>query len=174
MVDHPGLQMDSAGAEKGRARVRRGAEVEHHVCGLNEAMRLARVAKLRKIPTPLRVLGAMGKFLKCQREKKSGVDFMGHMLDGTGRSVYVECKSSMDWSFALVDLMPHQLEELRDAHAAKTVSLLLVVCGRERATCVIPVDHLELIIASGVASINRVQLEAHRVSGHYLAGWVAR
>jgi penicillin-binding protein-related factor A (putative recombinase) len=113
-----------------RARKRSGDETEEFVETLHQECLDRGIAFVRKLPTPFRVVRSLGKGkLLCVPEKKSGADYVGHMLDGSGRGVFAEVKRCTDRSFPLSRIEEHQREELDRAHEAGVVALVVIVYG---------------------------------------------
>lgn len=113
-----------------RKRKRSGDETEDFVEELHEKCEERGIAFVRKLPTPIRVIRRVGggKVLG-HFEEKSGVDYVGHMLDGSGRGVFAEIKRCTSRSFPLSRIEDHQRAELDRAHDAGAVSVVVIVYG---------------------------------------------
>ncbi len=103
------------------------ADALHAIC-LREG-----IAKVEKIATPVKNCGPAGRpgmFRACYAAK-AGVDYRGHMRDGSGRAVYVECKHVADAHapFDMGDMRAVQIAQLDEALADECVAVLLVVRG---------------------------------------------
>src|SRR6185369_12920106 len=92
------------------------------------------VAYLFKLPTPT-VWSPKG----LRYSAASGTDFVGFLLDGSGRVIAEEVKAcSTKARFNLREVEPHQRDMLDRVHAAGGLALLTLVWGKDRAVCVLP------------------------------------
>lgn len=155
---------------KQRARKRSGDDTEALVEQLNEALRLRGIAYLRKIPTPFKEIGRCAKGIIVVPRKKSGVDYQGMLLDGSGNAVYVEAKRVTTRRFHLSRVEPHQKKELDLVLDHAGIAVLLLVYGPLKAVYAIP-----WVIARGTTvSLGPEELAPYLVptGSHYLSRWV--
>jgi penicillin-binding protein-related factor A (putative recombinase) len=119
------------------ARAINGMVSEDIVGDLHAVCRARGVADMTKIATPMRIRKDLGQgMFVASFAKKSGVDYRGHMLDGTGRGAYVECKSvaNADDKFYLRHMRADQIVQLDAAVQAGCVAVLIVIrAGRAYA-----------------------------------------
>lgn len=157
-----------------RARQASGEDAEDLVARLHEVCAVHGVARVRKRPTPFRVLGAgprKGTLLVVPAEK-AGVDYHGHLRGG--RAVYIEAKRVEGERLPLARLEPNQVKELREATADGALGVVLVLAGRAPKVCPVPWSAVAAHLASGAASLGPAELEPWRVdpARPYLAGLV--
>lgn len=161
-----------------RDRQARGESAEDFVANLHDACLTKGVAFVRKLPTPLRVCGrGAGGKVTAFFEKKSGVDYVGHMLDGSGRAVFLEVKAlKTPGRFPLSRVEEHQRDELTRAGIAGAIALLLVVMGegRDLTAYALPWGEVFTRLEAGEKSLALEQLAPHRVlpGEAYLARWI--
>lgn len=111
-------------------RSRSGHDTEALVERLHYACYSAGVAYVYKRPTP--TVGAHGAL---RFAAKSGADYGGWLLDGSGRAVSVEVKRCSERRLPLSRIEEHQRRELDAADRARAVAVLLVVYGPTLARC---------------------------------------
>ncbi len=108
-----------------------GQEAERLVQNLYHASaRERRVADLRKIPTDTMVIDG-----RMVHKKKSTVDHLGFLFDGTGRIVSEEVKATEGDSLYLTAVESHQRGWLDRCWQAGGVSILTVVMARSVFVC---------------------------------------
>jgi penicillin-binding protein-related factor A (putative recombinase) len=123
-----------ARAAKARKSQRSGKAGEKTVAEYNATAQAAGVAVLHKVPTDTRWTPRGMVYTT-----RSTVDFVGFMLDGTGRHLAVEVKTcTSKKTFSLGEVEPHQRDYLDAVEAAGGVAALVVVYGKEHAVCAIP------------------------------------
>lgn len=124
-----------------------------------------RIARLDKLPTPAKNVG--GKIVYCE---KSTVDYIGMMLDGSGRHVAVEVKRCSGTSFPLANLKHHQRQYLEHTDANGGVAALALVCPEFSGAEVFVVPWREVSAwiererKGGPKSVNRDLWQPFRVS----------
>jgi penicillin-binding protein-related factor A (putative recombinase) len=169
---------------KGRAnpahqqrRAHNGKIGEQVMAELNEVCRIARVADVRKIATPMAIVGNTVRkgrhlFLTVFAER-AGCDFQGRMSDGTGRAVYAECKYVEDECerFPLSKMRPDQVEQLERALRDHCVAVLVVVRGPQRHVFAIAWEDAREHRTLGDAELKPWRV---RTGEPYLARWVAQ
>ena len=150
-----------------RERQERGESAEEFVADLHDACLAQGIAFVRKLPTPLRVCGtASGGKVLAFFEKKSGVDYVGHMLDGSGRAVFCEVKAQKQpGRFPLSQVKEHQREELTRAGIAGAVAVLVIVLGegRDLTAYAVPWGDVFMWIEAGAKSLTPAQLTPYRL-----------
>jgi recombination protein U len=159
------------------ARSASGARGEDVVASLNAQCLAAGIARVRKLPTPMRVVGRIDQRgqtrLLCVYSAKSGVDFVGVML-ADGRAVAVEAKRCTDRRFPLARLEDHQRDELAAVHAAGGVAVVLVIHGPKRHAYALPWMLVARAVERGEKSLTVGAMEPYRVLAGtpYLRRWV--
>lgn len=157
-----------------RKRVKAGSAAEGILEQSHAAMARLGIAYVRKLPTPMRIVGKSPRGLIAVHDAKSGVDYMGHYHDG--RAIYVEAKHISAWSFPMSRLEDHQLAELSRAQLDGCISVLVVAIGSRDLVAlpyVVVRDYVLRARHGGRKSIAREELERYRVTGpNYLAGIV--
>jgi hypothetical protein len=113
------------------------AEVLHDIC------RRAGVADVMKVPTAMQLCGrdpSDPRFFRATFARRVGVDYRGHLCDGSGRAVYSEIKHVQDddAGFSLRDVRPEQRAQLDAAVAARAVAVLVIVRGPRRDVFALP------------------------------------
>jgi hypothetical protein len=116
-------------------RAKSGSKGEHILAAYHKVCLALGVAEMTKIATPHVPVGrpfvmkGRGLVIPCKRIARAGVDFRGHMLDGTARAVYVECKNVTDpnGKFYLREVRDVQRAQLERTLRAGCVSVLVVV-----------------------------------------------
>ena len=112
-------------------RANRGAALEEALEYRHNAYRVAGVADIRKLPTDWHVTARRGAGAERERAafpaRKSAVDYLGFLKDGSGRHVAVEAKqTTVNWR-----TIRHHVA-VRDAHPGRTVRTV-VFWGRRRS-----------------------------------------
>lgn len=155
------------------SRVQRsGASGEAVAASLHMAERVLGVATVRKLPTPLRIIGTCSRGLICCPEERSTVDHFGHMKDGTGRAVVVESKTLREGRFNFKSMLkPHQRDALDEATEDGCVAALLIFYGPLLTTHAIPWTRVRELIDSGAKSMTETDIREWEVpSGHSYLG----
>lgn len=130
-VDH--LAVLTRGQKKAPARVRSGraarARGEGHETALDAqhaAYARAGLAYIARVPTPMRVLGAVsGGVCRAAFAARSTVDYLGTMRGG--RAVALELKARAGKRLAAADLPEHQWAALRAVQRLGGLALVLVI-----------------------------------------------
>jgi penicillin-binding protein-related factor A (putative recombinase) len=144
-------------------RAKAGARAEDYVENLHQACRAAKVAWVERVPTQFKVLGrAPGGELRGRFVKKATVDYIGCMLDGTGRAVMVEVKHQQEGALWLGRVEPQQAAALDCCEGSGGVAVLLVVTPTR--TYAVPWAE-----ARQHKTMNSAALEPYRVRVHELA-----
>jgi len=111
--------------EAGKAAEAHGRIGEAEVARLCTAAREHHVARLEQIATPTRGRNGRRRFAA-----KSIVDFLGFLMDGTGRVVAIEVKTTAEGeALALARVDEHQREYLDTVLSAGGIALLAAVFG---------------------------------------------
>jgi penicillin-binding protein-related factor A (putative recombinase) len=154
-----------------RARKANGDATEALIERMHSAMLSLGIARMRKIPTPMRIVGGKAPRFTAVFAKPSGVDFVGHTLTSPSRPVYVEVKRVSAWRLPFSRIEPQQREELESVTRSNGIAIVLVVVdGRD--VCAVPWHAIEAAEADGMKSLDERELWACRVNGwDYLAGW---
>lgn len=105
-------------------RARSGNDTEALVSRLHIVCEQRGIAHVYKRPTP--TVGAHGSLRFAAR---SGADYGGWLLDGSGRAVSVEVKRCTERRLLLSRIEDHQRTELDLAERAGAITVLLVVYG---------------------------------------------
>lgn len=153
-----------------------GSDAEAFVNGLHALCLAAHVARMVKIPTPMRITGQRGAIRMCVPDEKSTVDYMGHLLGG--RAIYVEAKKLADTRLNFANrLPPHQRAALSQAHDEGAVSVLLIVAGESLLSptvYAIPWSDVRAVIDRGDKSLALADMGAHVVprGEPYLRRWI--
>jgi hypothetical protein len=114
------------------------AEELHRLCALMG------VAEMMKIPTARKICGrdpCDPRFLRASLAAECvGVDYRGHLRDGTGRAVYAEIKFIEDEreGYSLAKLRPDQRRQLDEAARDRAVAVLVIVRGPRRDVFALP------------------------------------
>lgn len=115
-------------AERSDARrraSRHGTAGEQVVEGCHRIARLQHVARMDKVPTPMRLRQGRWTF-----GAKSTVDFVGFLKDGSGRFVAVETKTVTDSArFAVGEVTEHQAAYLTEVLESGGLAFVAVVFG---------------------------------------------
>lgn len=103
----------------------RGEALEQAIEIANNRYNSLGVAKIDKVPTPVKVLEQNGNKIKeAFFEKKSIVDFVGSYK---GKSIAFDAKSTnVETRFDLNNIAKHQYEYLEDHHRTDGISFILV------------------------------------------------
>ena len=153
-------------------RAKHGNETERFVETLNHLCELRGIARLRKVPTEMRVVGRQGPRVVAIYAKKAGVDYVGRFI-GSGRFVGVEVKR-VDVSISkrtgaplpphldLARVEDHQRAELDAIAADGGLALLLVVHG-PLAAYAVPWAEARRVRDNGGGVLSGVFLERWRV-----------
>lgn len=178
----PGAPPAPHSAQAQRRRAKGGAQAEHLVEQLHGVCLRQGIAEVHKVSSNVKVTGSRGGRVFGVFVGKSTVDYLGWMLDGSGRVVVAEAKhvelephrkdgAPRAWRLPLDRLEDHQRAMLDRAHAAGAVALLLVVHGAELHAVPWPV--VAEALNAGQASLSAEQLEPHRCrpGEPYLARW---
>lgn len=104
-----------------------GKHGEKLVEAANAAALALGVAMVHKVPTPSTVRAGRQVFTA-----KSTVDYVGMMLDGTGRAVALEAKAIQDTRLYLARVAPHQRAYLDRVAGAGGVAVLAVIDSQWR------------------------------------------
>jgi len=177
-MTHPGPPKGdtvTATSHHQRARKRVGDATEDHVAALNAACRLARVADLHKVPTDVVVQRAGSRIVGAFYRQRATVDYLGIMLDGSGRGVAVEVKhvelGKRGPSLPLSRLEAHQRDALEVVDRAGGVAVVLVVAaGRLYA---VPWSMVAACVAAGERSLSPAVLAGCVARGVYLERWIS-
>jgi len=116
---------------------------------------------LRRVPTPMRVLGPTPKGVEAVYTEASTVDYMGWTFETPTRPVLVEVKhvemGPAGVRFAFTHLKPKQRADLASVHAHGGVAVLLVVCNGRLYPVPWPAVAVELVNASMVVDAYRAK-----------------
>lgn len=178
----PGLPADPHAPGVQGERSHLGAEAEQYLKLLHETCWRAGVAWVVPTSSNVRITKRLAKgFIEGVLVGKSTVDFMGFMLDGTGRAVVVEAKhvaaerlkdgSEAAWRLPLDRIEPHQKQILADCDRAGGVALVLVAhAGKAFA---VPWAVVAVAIADGKASLLGEEIARHACppGKPYLSRW---
>ena len=147
-------------------RVKAGSAAESLVDRANAQLARLGIAYVRKLPTPMKIIGKTPRGLLAVHDAKSGVDYIGNTSQGI--AVYAEAKHVSKWSFPLARLETHQLDELRRAQRDGCLAVLVIVIGVNDMVAINAAE-LEFFVAralhGGRKSISREELERYRVNG---------
>jgi len=139
-----------------RTRRANGKAGEDLLAAHNLVCEHAGVAEVVKIGTEMRIVGMVSPGVyRAVFATPSGVDYRGHMLDGTARSVYVECKHVADPTerFPLSKVREVQREQLEAANAAGCVAALVIVLGPRRDLYAVPWWEARSRVSLGLAEL---------------------
>ena len=158
-------------AEDQRRREHNGRIGEDVLEAHNNVCLWSGVAVVAKIPTPMVILGSLGNgVFRTSFGKKAGVDYRGHLLDGTARAVYVECKHVEDPArrFPLAEVREKQREQLERAVRDSAVAVLAIVRGPRRDLFALPWSEARGHVSLGDAELREWYV---RPGVPYLARW---
>ena len=130
-----GPQDASAGHSRGRAARAHGEALESALDRQHDAYRAAGLADVRKVPTPVQVMGPTRRDARGRTTfpatfaARASCDFEGVLADG--RAVRIEAKHREGDRLRLADVQPQQVDALRWAHDHGAVALLVVRLGGE-------------------------------------------
>lgn len=127
-----------------RSHANRGAKLEMLVDMTHNQLRNAGIADIRKIPTPVQITSAKGKYVTGRLEKATWVDYSGVYQ---GRAIIFDAKETTIKNLPLANIAQHQYNLLRSWHKQGAHAFLLVafwVKGKnEPEIYVLPFTHLE-------------------------------
>ncbi len=128
------------------------------------------VARMRKMPTPMKVIGRCVRGLIAVYSARSGVDYHGS-LTSNGRAVYVEVKRcTSKKAFAMSEVEPHQRKELDYAWTTGAVAVLLVVFGPLDTPCAAPWRDVREMVTLDWETLRQWEVRAGEA---YLQRWAA-
>lgn len=121
----------------------RGAKLELMVDMTNNLLLNKRVADIRKVPTPIKILNIKGSRVTGALEKPSWVDYAGVL---EGRSLIFDAKETTLKRFPLKNLQEHQYELLKSWHLNGAYAFILVAfwtSKNEPDVYIVPFDVLK-------------------------------
>lgn len=129
---------------------RRGMLLEQEVELTNKQYGIKGIAQIQKVATPIKVIRKMpgGKLMACW-DKKSTVDFVGCLYDGT--YVCFDAKETQEKSLKLANIKPHQLKHMKDTYELGGAAFILVWFRKLEKCYALPYAALEQYIAESTA-----------------------
>ncbi len=124
-----------AGSQAGRAARAHGEALEAALERVHDAYRAAGIADVRKVPTPVQVMGPTRRDARGRTTfpatfaARASCDFEGILSDG--RAVRIEAKHREGDRLRLADVQPQQVAALRWADDHGALALLVVRLGAD-------------------------------------------
>lgn len=122
----------------------RGKQLEVELETTNQYYNSRGIAKIQKIPIPVKVLDfnpRSGKITKAFYEKKSTVDYIGTYK---GRTIVYDAKeTNVETRFDLKNIKEHQYQYLQDQHQCGAIAFLLVRFKNLDETYYLPFELLD-------------------------------
>ncbi|SJZ31518.1 Holliday junction resolvase RecU [Selenihalanaerobacter shriftii] len=110
-----------------RSYANRGKQLEIELETTNQYYNSQGIAKIQKIPIPIKVLNVnsqSGKITSAFYEKKSTVDYIGTYQ---GRTIVFDAKgTNVDTRFDLKNIKQHQYRYLKDQYECGAIAFLLI------------------------------------------------
>ncbi|GKV55994.1 Holliday junction resolvase RecU [Sporosarcina sp. NCCP-2222] len=107
-----------------RSHANRGAQLENLVDITNQQYRNKGVADIRKIPTPVKIIGQQGNMITGHTQKGEWVDYVG--IHDSRTIVFDAKETSIRTNFPLSNISEHQYELLKSWHQKGAHAFLLV------------------------------------------------
>jgi len=143
----------------------RGKGLEYMVSWACVQYGLMDIARIDKIPTPIKILGIAKGYVRGCLEKKSTVDYTGVLADG--KFVAFDCKETHEDRFKLSDLQPHQYDYLEQVNRLGGYAFLVIEYVKQDLVCRVPFavikEHMDNRKIRGMASIKFTDVEVYRV-----------
>ena len=133
----------------------RGAGLESLLEYRHHLYRAAGVADIRKLPTDWHVVAkaGQGRAWLAFPARKSSVDYLGFLMDGTGRHVAVEAKETRERRWPLAHLPGHQRAYLAAVCRAGGIAGVVIWWTALSELWAVPWSGVERLIRSGKASL---------------------
>lgn len=124
-----------------RSHANRGAGLEHLIDLTNNQYRNKGVADIRKIPTPVKIIGQQGNRITGHTQKGEWVDYVG-IHDG--RTIVFDAKeTSIRTNFPLSNISEHQYDLLKSWHQKGAHAFLLVSFTKLNEVFLLPFGRLQ-------------------------------